>query len=478
MNENNPGDVVHKQDEKTYKSDYKLSGEEAKAKLDKVSPTMCLAKWNQVSFHLQTGFTNSCYHPPLHKIPTDKLEQDPSTLHNTPQKKRERSDMIAGNRPPECSYCWKMEDLGEMSDRHYRSGEPWAMIDYDQIVADPQANHVPRYVEVNFNNACNFKCSYCSPQFSTTWHKEINQHGGYPTSPEHNAPEHFKGERNPVPHREKNPYVEAFWRWWPDLYPKLKHFRMTGGEPMMDFNTFRVFNWVVDNPKPDLHLNVTSNFCPATEIIWQKYIDYVKRITEDHCVEHFMQFVSLDGWGERAEYIRNGMDFGTVWSNVEYFLDYVDKRSSITFIITYTNLSVTSIKELLENILDLRKRFSKTYQRVWFDTPVLRQPAWQNINLLPEAYQHIHQEAIDFMKANMETPETRFHGFKDYEVQKMERDLKYMASKPNHEYVNRQKANFYRFFNEHDRRRGTDFLKTFPEMEEWWKECKTLTYDV
>jgi hypothetical protein len=34
----------------------------------------------------------------------------------------------------------------------------------------------------------------------------------------------------------------------------------------------------------------------------------------------------------------------------------------------------------------LRKIYSKTYQRVWFDTPVLRQPSWQSLQLLPDSY--------------------------------------------------------------------------------------------
>jgi len=34
------------------------------------------------------------------------------------------------------------------------------------------------------------------------------------------------------------------------------------------------------------------------------------------------------------------------------------------------------------------------------------------------------------------------------------------------------RADFYRFFSEHDRRRGTDFLTTFPEMRTWWDECR------
>ena len=45
----------------------------------------------------------------------------------------------------------------------------------------------------------------------------------------------------------------------------LKHFRMTGGEPMMDHNTYKVFQYIIDHPKSDLHLNVTSNMCPPDE---------------------------------------------------------------------------------------------------------------------------------------------------------------------------------------------------------------------
>jgi hypothetical protein len=143
---------------------------------------MCLAKWNQVSLHLPTGLTNSCYHPPLHEIDADSLASNPAALHNTEEKIDQRREMIKGKRPPGCSYCWKMEDTGEMSDRHYRSGEPWAMEDFDNIKNNPfDDKHTPRYVEVNFNHACNFKCSYCSPQFSTTWGKEIELYGAYPT---------------------------------------------------------------------------------------------------------------------------------------------------------------------------------------------------------------------------------------------------------------------------------------------------------
>ena len=451
-------------------SNYKSDAELAKSLLDNVSPTMCLAKWNQVSLHLPTGLTNSCYHPPLHKIDATQLENNPAALHNTAEKLNQRQQMLKGERPEGCSYCWNIEDTGEMSDRHYRSGEPWAMQDFEAIKQNPMTTSwTPRYVEVNFNHACNFKCSYCSPQFSTTWGKETERYGEFPTTPPHNAPEHFHGRNRPIPHREDNPYVTAFWKWWPTLYKNLKHFRMTGGEPMMDHNTYKVFQYIIDNPKEDLHLNVTSNMCPPDEKLKNKYFDMVKKICIEEKVEHMMQFVSVDAWGKRAEYIRNGLDFNRMWDNVDEFLDRIPVRNSITFIITYNNLSITSLDKLLEGILELRKRYSKTYQRVWFDIPLLRQPAWQQITLLPESYQAIHEANIEYMRENS-GEEKGLHIFKDFEIQKMLRNLAYWRK--NADASTQNKKNFYAFFNEHDRRRLTNFQNTFPEMEEFWQECK------
>jgi hypothetical protein len=36
------------------------------------------------------------------------------------------------------------------------------------------------------------------------------------------------------------------------------------------------------------------------------------------------------------------------------------------------------------------------------------------------------------------------------------------------------RADFFNWFTEYDRRRKTNFLETFPEMEEFYNECKQL----
>jgi MoaA/NifB/PqqE/SkfB family radical SAM enzyme len=455
------------------KSKFMSAAEEMK---DKLGPSLCLAKWQQVSLHLPTGLNNSCYHPPLHEIDAQVIEFNPSALHNTQQKKEKRKKMLAGERPKECNYCWTMEDAGHLSDRHYRSGEPWAAEHYDTIVNQPwDADVTPSYVEVNFSHGCNLACSYCSPQFSSTWGKDTDRWGAYPTAKPHNAPEHFEGRRKPIPVREHNPYVEAFWRWWPDLYPKLKHFRMTGGEPLMDKNTHRVFDYILAFPKPDLHVDVTSNFS-VEEGLFAAYLDKVKELCTGERIEHFMQYVSLDtGIAEHAEYIRDGLEYQRLMAYVHRYLTAVPGRNSLTYIITMNNLSILGLQRLLEHILDLRRLYNTDYQRIWFDTPILRTPSWQSLQILPESYVRILENIVKWMELNkLEEDSDRFDGFKDYEIQRLKRDIDWMRAgrKLTKDYVEKTRADFYRFFHEYDQRRGLSFDNTFPQMREFYQECK------
>jgi hypothetical protein len=457
------------------KSVYLSNAEHTKAKLDGVGPGMCIAKWHQVSINLTAGLTHSCYHPKPHRIPLDELAANPSALHNTAYKKLQRKTMLEGGRPSECQYCWNIEDApGEhLSDRHYRSGEPWASETFEEIVANPwDADVSPRYVEVNFNSACNFKCSYCSPHLSSTWAQEIERFGPYPTTNPHNSLDHLRAANlMPIPNRDHNPYVEAFWRWWPEMYKGLKHFRMTGGEPLMDKNTFKVFDYIIRNPKPDLQLALTSNFCPDPRL-FDKFMEQVDLIDDMVAVEHLMTFVSLDAVGRKAEYIRHGMDYERLLANARRYLGS-GRRRSLSFIITMNAMTITSLRDLIDTFLVLRDEFNEHMQLVWFDTPMLRTPAWQTIQILPQRYRQILADDIAYFKGKIETKANRLRGIKDYEIAKLERTLEWMSAGDalTPEKLLRDRADFHRFFKEHDARRGTDFLATFPEMADFWELC-------
>ena len=144
---------------------------DTKAKLDGIGCGMCLAKWTQVTMHLQMGQTHSCHHPSTHKIPLSEIKRNPTALHNTRFKKKKRKEMLEGKRPAECDYCWNVEDNSDrFSDRVFKSNESWSLPHFDEIAtSDWRTDYNPKYVEVAFSNRCNFKCSYCGPSFSSSW---------------------------------------------------------------------------------------------------------------------------------------------------------------------------------------------------------------------------------------------------------------------------------------------------------------------
>lgn len=442
-------------------------------KLNQVSPSFCLAKWFNVSIHIPIGQTHSCYHPRSHHIPLKEIAINVSALHNTKHKKAQRAKMLKGERPAECNFCWEIEDSGsQLSDRAYRSKDVYSegIID-EALKLGHTGNAKPRYVEVNFNQACNFKCSYCSPHISTAWMADIEKNGSFYLSdrPHHNLD--WMRNLNSWPNNSPdNPYLTAFWKWFPDIYPTLHTFRMTGGEPLMDKNTFKIFDYVKKNPKNDLHLSITSNCCPpGTQ--WAKFMRSLKEIAVEGTIDHFLLYCSLDSWGDQAAYIRNGMNFDRLYSNICQYLAEGQKHS-LTFIITFNALSYTGFNTYIENILDLRRRYNKERQLIWFDVPQLEYPEFLNPKICPDLVYHL-EKAKKFMEENLETDQNRFKGFKDFEISKVQRLIDWISNSGNFE-MEKAKKNFYLFFKEYDRRNKTNFVKTFPELEALWHECQSL----
>ena len=468
MNENLKGDIV-KLFKGKYKSQYFEDTQSLLKGLNNVSPSFCLAKWYSVSLHLPTGKTHSCYHPPAHNVPLEELSKSPDALHNTQYKKEQRAKMLAGERPKECEFCWALEDQGNISDRAYRSKDVYepGLIEAAQIEENPK----PRYLEVNFNQACNLKCAYCSPHLSTEWHKEVKKHGAYQlVDGGHNDPTWV--DSLGINNAPDSPYVQAFWEWFPDVYPTLKTFRMTGGEPLMDKNTFKVFDYVKQTPNENLQLSITSNCCPPGNQ-WQKFIDDLKEITDKDAVDHFMLFCSLDSWGKQAEYIRNGLDFDVLYKNITQYLRE-SKKHSLTFIITANLLSLPNWLTYIKNIHKLRQEFNTDRQLIWFDTPMLHDPKWMSMKLAsPELLQSL-QDSIDYMQQNPETALNRFKGFKDFEVDKVRRLHKWASEPLNTDEEAKAKKNFNLFFNQHDQRRNTNIRKTFPELTTFIDNCEAL----
>ena len=444
-------------------------------KLNSISPSFCVAKWQQVTMHLQTGHTHSCHHPQTHKIPLSELQDNPSALHNTNFKKLQRKKMLDGIRPKECDYCWRIEDSGSISDRTYKSAEPWAEPHIDTIKDMPwDHNVVPSYVEVSFSSVCNFKCSYCSPQVSSKWMEEIERYGPYPTTTKFGNIEWLRQQdAMPIPHKDENPYVDAFWKWWPTVSQKLDHFRITGGEPLMTKDTLKILDYVINEPHPTLHLSINSNMC-VPDVLLDKFIEKIKIICIENKVKQFKIFTSADTYGKQAEYIRNGLDYNKWLANIRRVLTEVP-NCTFTIMSTYNALSVFQYDKFLVDVLAIKKEFYKEgmpHSALILDTPYLRWPAHQAIFILSKKLIEGMKSQIDFMYANLQGANNPHQGFFEWEADKFARIYQMLIDREDPKEITEEQKDFVRFVDEHDRRRGTDFLATFPELEGFYTTIK------
>ncbi len=437
--------------------------------MDAISPTFCMAKWHHTTIYLQTGETHSCYHPRPHKIPLDEVIIDASALHNTSQKKLERLEMLNGGKPTGCQYCWNIENMGEdyISDRKERNVSIYTPERYLQIKKGEWDQNInPEYIEISFGNECNFKCGYCHPKHSSSYYKEIKDHGPYTMVKNHrNDIDWFK-----VYEEETNPYVEAWWRWWPEVSKTLNILRITGGEPLLQQSTWRLLEDLDKNPKPNLEININSNF-GIKPILIERLVERVNKLLDEKKIKSFKVFTSLDTWGKPAEYIRTGLDL-ELWE--QNFHTYLSKTNQpLTFMITFNILAVTNFRSLLEKFLEWRKLYKyQTAHKVRFDTPYLKEPLQYDMNILPkEEFMPYMQSNLEFIKNNIDDKD--FEKFSSLEYEKFRRVVDYMQTTVyTDDKLKEGRKDFYNWFTEYDRRRGTDFVSTFPEMADFYNRCK------
>lgn len=449
---------------------------ETTKRLNDVSNSFCLAKWLQVTLHLQNGHNHSCHHPNTHQATLKELQENPSALHNTEFKKKIRTMMLEGFRPKECEYCWKIEDApGEhFSDRTVKSNDGWARQNFNEVLKAGALKDInPKYLEVSFSNSCNFKCAYCVPHVSSSWMKEIKQYGDYKTNSRHHSIDEFeKNGKMPIADTSLNPYVKAFWLWWPSLYQDLTTLRITGGEPFMVPDTYKLLDYVIEHPNPSLNLAINSNLGVDQKLI-HKAAASMKRILNNKSVKELTLYTSLDAWGDQAEYIRDGLDLNSFLENLHFLLTELPEVK-LTFMCTYNLLSIGSFRKFLEFILDLKNKYTvpeRSFEsRIVLDISYLKDPPFMAINLAPENLLDIMRSDLYFMNENLPKRQSDGSiGFIDFELNKFERLTSWASVALSEDFKNIQRKDLYLFFSEYDRRRGKDFLKTFPEYEDLWK---------
>ena len=434
--------------------------------LDTKSASFCAAKWYNATIWLGSGQTTSCHHPPAHSIDVEAIRTNPSAIHNTVEKKIDRLNMQLGNRPKGCEYCWKIEDMGReaVSDRVYKS-KIYPIEALNEAHQTPHQDDVNlRTLEIAFDRTCQFACSYCNPAFSSTWVRDIQRNGPYERLVSDGRGHFTHDHPSSQLYRfgETNPYVEAFFEWWEtDLHRTLQELRITGGEPLMSGETWKLLDWFKNNKgRSATRLAINSNL--GAEVDLDRLLASVDGLEVDI-------YTSQESIGQQAEYIRDGLDYRAWLANVRKLLDSPNIRA-VHCMATINALCLISLPDLLDQLVELKKQYGR--DRVSFTLNILRFPSFQSPLILP-AYL---RRTFELNLREWRLKHARNPLMHEHELNHLQRLIDYLdvVKTPHSEAFEMPKLHndFRQFFTQYDLRRSKNFAATFPLLADWYNDLQ------
>jgi organic radical activating enzyme len=375
--------------------------------------------------------------------------------------------------PQLCHYCYDMEKYTtSTSHRILKSSEEWSISKFDEIRdISWDYDYLPSYLEIGFSNTCNLKCSYCTLESSSKWLEEIANYGPFEPYKWGNSIEQSQ-IRGSLPNNDNNtnPYKQAFWRLWPKLYKNLKAFRITGGEPFLINETDEILDYIIniDEPNINLQLSINTNLM-VNENKLNQLINKFNILINENKVKNIIIYASIDTVGNQSEYARFGLDENLFWNNINTLLTNIPKLS-IVIMSTYTIFSLNNFHNLIKKTYDLNlvhNNGNRFYSKaVTLSTTVAIFPRFLSVRLL---FDEMKEQIINNYESLSDDIKNSLSP-----IEKNLIKMVYEWSKSNLTEFNiiNERKNFITFVDEHDVRRGTNFLETFPQLADFYNTIK------
>ena len=143
---------------------------------------------------------------------------------------------------------------------------------------------------------------------------------------------------------------------------------------------------------------------------------------------------------------------------------------------TFNDLSVFTYDNLIDKVFELKQKYTNR-ERNWvtplqLDTSYLRWPQHLSVKILEREHKDlILASAKKALYYGMKEYTHENVGFTNVEIQKIKRIYDYAIGEDDFN-VDHQRVKFVKFVDELDRRRETNFLDTFPELEELYATYK------
>lgn len=203
----------------------------------------------------------------------------------------------------------------------------------------------PKALELAFDNTCNLACSYCSPQFSTKWINDIRVNGVYKDIITDDR-RHYQKDLNELDEMIDPPNMKLFWEWFDTIALGLESIRVSGGEPLMHEEAFKLFA-LMTQINPNVECVIHSNLCQKP-VVMDRFFDKIKGLT------NLRMNISNESAGEVAEFIREGMVYSEWLRNVERLGNSTVREFSIST--TVSAIALQSLDQMYLDIIDIRSR--------------------------------------------------------------------------------------------------------------------------
>jgi MoaA/NifB/PqqE/SkfB family radical SAM enzyme len=393
------------------------------------SKTFCMFPWLHLNVTPRGDVYPCCssdYTDPFANVNDASLAE----IFNSERMRQLRLDMLSEKPSKICTYCYKHEENSPFSFRKY-SIEHFGN-SFDNLIPNTQADGTVsdfqmKYFDVRFSNICNMKCRTCGAEFSSKWAQEMKQHDNVDSS------------YRIVTHADNTgKLIDEIKSQIPNI--ELAYF--AGGEPLITEEHYIILEEMIRTGR---NQNITLRYnTNMSNFKYKKYniLDLWSRFKRVEIS------ASIDHYGERAEYIRHGTDWGIVESNLKSIrdLDYINYQyNTVLSVFNYATFD-QFYQYLIDKDLLRNKDMVSVYRALT--------PDYFVSTILPEA---IKKVATDKLK--------KLHKFMIdndwYQAMHVDDAITFTNSTNNWA---EQKSNFQHHILRRDRIRGEDFSKTFPEL--------------
>jgi organic radical activating enzyme len=387
--------------------------------------TKCILPWIHQHGDIEGNYAPCCF-TLAHRNNFFGFGTSPLEAFNSNNMKSIRLKMLENERPEECKVCYSWEDNGVESHRQRMNSmySDYSSL-YDTTNPDGSLNTPPIYLDFRFGNLCNFSCRMCGSYASSSWAKE-EKHSG---SLSKDSPNHYD-------HWTNN---DKFWRDIDKIKKYIKVLYFAGGEPFVQEGHYKM-----------LSLFVESGLSKQISLAYNTNLSYngsFKGFDLEDLWTNFKKvelWPSIEGFGERAEYGRKGLDLDLFKKNSIKFSKYINTYSLVSSV-----YSITSNLELITWLKSINKSFSITNleNRDFHSTTIFSKEVKKDI--ISTYKQFLNNQNI----------------LSDHEVKSIIASLKHMMSRDD----SHLSKKFKDFNTKSDAFRHESFTETFPELAEWYK---------